>query len=186
MNNKQSIRFDIEYFQSASNEGCSLITDLAVKVDFTKQQIEQMRQLVSQLDETLYSEGLMPVLEDAAPELYVKVDDAARSAIFDFLVINGIRQGIVVPDEHECQINFDEDVKNGKFEFFDGDLDESDEPPTEEEIQEMKYNAWHDQEMLRFPNESLEWVRSRYYVDDQIEMPKKLFYICDIPVELRP
>ena len=185
-NIKQSVHFDIEYFQGTSNVGCALISNLAVDVEFSKRQIELMRQLVSQLDETLYSEGIMPVLKDAAPELYVKVDDAARSAIFDFLVINGIRQGSIVPDEYECQLNYARDVKNGKYEFFDGDLDESDEPPTEEEIQEMKYNAWHDQEMSRFQSESLEWIRSRYDVDNQIDVPKELIYICDIPVEFLP
>ena len=186
MTNKQTVHFDIEYFRGSSIVGCSMISDLAIELEFTKQQIEFMRQLVGQVDEELYSEGIMPVLKDAAPELYLKVDDAARSAIFDFLVINGIRQGDIVPDEYECQLNYARDVKNGKYEFFDGDLDESDEPPTEEEIQEIKYNTWHDQEMSRFQSESLEWIRSRYNVDDQIEMPKELIYICDIPVDLLP
>ena len=108
-----------------------------------------------------------------------------ENGLFSFIDHNG-QLVIVIPDEYECQLNYARDVKNGKYEFFDGDLDESDEPPTEEEIQEMKYNAWHDQEMSRFQSESLEWIRSRYNVDDQIEMPKELIYICDIPVDLLP
>jgi hypothetical protein len=186
MANKQTIHFDIEYFQGISSVGCSVISSLAVEIEFSKMQIDFMRQLISQVNEELYSEGLMPLLEDSAPILYAKIDNAARSAIFDFLVINGIRQGDIFPNEDECQLNYVRDVKSGKYEFFDGDLDESDEPPTEEEIQEMKYNAWHDQEMARFQSESLEWIRSRYNVDDQIEEPHNIVYICKIPVELLP
>ena len=186
MTNKQTIHLDIEYFRGSSIVGCSMISDLAIELEFTKQQIEFMRQLVGQVNEELYSEGIMPVLKDAAPILYAKIDKAARSAIFDFLVISGIRQGDIVPDENECLFNYASDVKNGTYEFFDCDLYESDEPPTEEEIQEMKYNAWHDQEMSRFQSESLEWIRSRYNVDDKIEIPKELIYICDIPVDLLP
>ena len=37
----------------------------------------------------------MPVLIDAAPELHKRIDSAARSAIFDFLVEDGINQGYI-------------------------------------------------------------------------------------------
>ena len=137
-------------------------------------------------DEDMYSEGILPVLKDSAPELYVKIDDAARSAIFDFLVINGIRQGYIELDEYELQRNFALDVKDGTFEFFDGDFIECDEPPTEEGLNEKKYNAWYDEEMSRVHSESLSWIRSRYSVDNQVEMPENLIFTCDIPVELLP
>ena len=180
------LTFDIEYFQGTSCVGCAMIADLAINVTFANQQIELMRQLVSLVDEELYCEGILPVLKDSAPELYVKIDDVARSAIFDFLVINGIRQGYIELDEYELQRNFAHDVKNGAFEFFDDDLFESDEPPTEDELNEKKYNAWYDEEMSRVRSESLSWIRSRYSVDNQVEMPENLIYTCDIPVELLP
>jgi hypothetical protein len=180
------LTFDIEYFQGTTCVGCAMIADLAINVPFANQQIELMRQLVSQVDEELYSEGILPVLKDSAPELYVKINDAARSAIFDFLVISGIHQGYIELDEYELQRNFALDVKDGTFDFFDGDLFECDEPPTEEELNEKKYNAWYEEEMSRVHSESLSWIRSRYSVDNQVEMPENLIFTCDIPVELLP
>lgn len=97
--NKQTIHFDIEYFQGVTCIGCAMIEDLAIEVEFTNDEISQMRQLISQLDEPLYGDGLMPVLKDAAPELYKRIDSAARSAIFDFLVEDGILLGYIDPDD---------------------------------------------------------------------------------------
>ena len=109
--NKQTVQFDIEYFQGVTCIGCPMIEDLAIEVEFTDDEIAQMRQLVSQLDETLYSEGIMPVLKDAAPELHERIDDAARSAIFDFLVEDGINQGYIDPDDEspEDQVTMEDD-----------------------------------------------------------------------------
>ena len=97
--NKQTVHFDIEYFQGVTCIGCAVIEDLDIEVEFIDDEIAQMRQLVSQLDEALYSQGLMPVLKDAAPELHERIDSAARSAIFDFLVEDGIRQGYIEADD---------------------------------------------------------------------------------------
>lgn len=97
--NKQTVHFDIEYFQGVTCIGCVVIEDLDIEVEFTDDEIAQMRQLVSQLDKALYSQGLMPVLKDAAPELHERIDSAARSAIFDFLVEDGIRQGYIEADD---------------------------------------------------------------------------------------
>lgn len=91
--NKQTVQFEIEYFQGVTCIGCAVVADLDIEVEFTDDEIAQMRQLVSQLGEALYSDGLMPVLKDAAPELHERIDFAARSAIFDFLVEDGINQG---------------------------------------------------------------------------------------------
>ena len=184
--NKQTVQFEIEYFQGVTCIGCAVVSDLDIEVEFTDDEIAQMRQLVSQVDEDMYSEGILPVLKDSAPELYVKINDAARSAIFDFLVISGIHQGYIELDEYELQRNFALDVKDGTFDFFDGDLFECDEPPTEEELNEKKYNAWYEEEMSRVHSESLSWIRSRYSVDNQVEMPENLIFTCDIPVELLP
>jgi hypothetical protein len=68
--NKQTIHFDMEVFQGYTCIGCAVVNDLAIEVEFTNDEIAQMKQLVSRLDETLYSEGIMPVLKDDAPELY--------------------------------------------------------------------------------------------------------------------
>lgn len=100
--NKQTVQFDIEYFQGVTCIGCAMIEDLTIEVEFTDDEIAQMRQLVSQLEEYLYSDGLMPVLKDAAPELHKRIDSAARSAIFDFIIEDGIRQGYIKADDSTC------------------------------------------------------------------------------------
>ena len=97
--NKQTVHFEIEYFQGVTCIGCVMIEDLAIDVEFTNDEITKMRQLVSQLDDALYSDGLMPVLKDVAPELYECIDLAACSAIFNFLVEDGIRQGYIDADD---------------------------------------------------------------------------------------
>ena len=97
--NKQTIHFDIEYFQGITCISCTMTEDLAIEVEFTNDEIAQMRQLISQLDEALYSQGLMPVLKDAVHELHERIDSAARSAIFDLLVEDGIRQGYIDADD---------------------------------------------------------------------------------------
>ena len=97
--NKQTVHFEIEYFQGVTCIGCVMIEDLAIDVEFTNDEITKMRQLVSQLDDALYSDGLMPVLKDVAPELYERIDSAACSAIFNFLVEDGIRQGYIDADD---------------------------------------------------------------------------------------
>ena len=104
--NKETIHFDIELFQGYTCIGCAVVNDLAIEVEFTDEEIAQMNQLVSKVDETDYSRGIMPVLADGAPELYKRIDDEARSEIFDFYVEDGIRQGYIEFDDDELRRNF--------------------------------------------------------------------------------
>lgn len=59
-NNKQTIHFDFELFQGYTCIGCAVINDLAMEVEFTDDEVAMMKQLVSQIDETDYSKGIMP------------------------------------------------------------------------------------------------------------------------------
>ena len=67
MTNKQTIHLDIEYY------GFTPMKDLSIEVEFTPDEIALMRKLVSQLDKSLYNEGLLFVLRDAAPALYNRI-----------------------------------------------------------------------------------------------------------------
>ena len=167
--NKQTVQFEIEYFQGITCTGCAVVSDLDIEVEFTDDEIAQMRQLVSQLDEVLYSQGLMPVLKDAAPELHERIDTAARSEIFDFLVEDGIDQGYIEPDDDELRRNFLKDYEL-----------------TEEEFDESLYDEWYDEEMSRINSSDLIWIRSRYSVDDQVTMEDNPEYTCEIPVDFLP
>ena len=167
--NKQTVQFEIEYFQGVTCIGCAVVSDLDIEVEFTDDEIAQMRQLVSQLDDALYSQGLMPVLKDAAPELHERIDTAARSKIFDFLVEDGICQGYIEPDDDELRRNFLRDYEL-----------------TEEEFDESLYDEWYDEEMSRINSSDLIWIRSRYSVDNHVTMENNPDYTCNIPVDFLP
>ena len=49
--NTQTIQFDMELFQGYTCIGCAVVNDLSLDVEFTDDEIDQMKQLVSQLDE---------------------------------------------------------------------------------------------------------------------------------------
>lgn len=167
--NKQTIHFDMELFHGYTCIGCAMINDLAFEVEFTDDEIAQMKQLVSQLDED-YSQGIMPVLKDGAPELYNRMEEAARNEIFDFLVKDGISQGYIEFDDDELRANFRKD-------FGIGD---------DEEIDKDCYYEWYDEEMDRIRCSGLAWIRSRYSVDNQVSMDETPEYTVDIPVDFLP
>lgn len=167
---KQTIQFDMELFQGYTCIGCAVINDLALEVEFTDDEVAQMKQLVSKIEETDYSKGIMPVLKEGAPALYDRLDKAARSEIFDFYVRDGIRQGYIEFEDDELQANFRKD-------FGIGD---------DEEIAEDDYYSWYDEEMDRIRCSGLKWIRSRYSVDDQVSMEEEPDYTVDIPSDFLP
>ena len=169
--NKQTIQFDMELFRGYTCIGCAVINDLELEVEFTDEEIDKMKQLVSQLDETLYSEGIMPVLKDGAPDLYDRMERAARKEIFDFFVSDGISQGYIEFDDDELRANFRKDL---------GISDDV-------EIDDNSYYEWYDEEMDRISCSGLAWIRTRYSVDDQVSMVDYTpDYTVDIPAEFLP
>ena len=181
--NKQTIYFDMFYNQGHTCIGCAMIEDLEIEVDFTDSEIDLMRKLVSKVDEVLYCDGIMPILKDDAPELYNRIDEAARSEIYEFLVIDGIRQGYIELDEEELRRNFENDIKEGTFEFIPSDYYDLDEHPSEEELKEREYEVWLEREMR---NMSIDYIRSRYSIDGLVCMENDPDYTVDIPVDFLP
>ena len=168
--NKQKIQFDMELFQGYTCIGCAVINDLEVEVEFTDDEIAKMRQLVSQVDETDYSNGIMPILKDGVPDLYDRMETAARNEIFDFLVSDGISKGYIEFEDDELRTNFRKDFGIGDDEAIDDD----------------SYYEWYDEEMARIRCSGLEWIRARYSVDGQISMDETPDYTIDIPVDFLP
>ena len=167
--NTQTIQFDMELFQGYTCIGCAVINDLVLEVEFTDEEIAQMKQLVSKIDETDYSKGIMPVLCEGAPALYERMKEAARSEIFDFYVRDGIRQGYIEFEEDELRANFREDYVI-----------------TDNEPHDDEYSEWYDEEMNRIRCSGLKWIRSRYSVDDQVSMEEDPDFTVDIPVDFLP
>lgn len=168
--NKETIHFDIELFQGYTCIGCAVVNDLAIEVEFTDEEIAQMKQLVSKIDETDYSKGIMPILKEGTPVLYDRLDKAARSEIFEFFVSDGISQGYIEFEDDELRSNFRKD-------FGIGD---------DEEIDDGEYYEWYNEEMDRIRCSGLKWIRSRYSVDDQVSMEDNPDYTVDIPSDFLP
>ena len=78
---KTIIALEIMVFEGKICGGCEMIRDLIAEVPFTDEEIAQMRQLVSKFDDAFYSEGLMPVLKESAPELYERIDAVVKDMI---------------------------------------------------------------------------------------------------------
>ena len=146
-----------------------MINDLALEVEFTDDEVAQMKQLVSKIDETDYSKGIMPVLKEGAPALYDRMDKAVRSEIFDFYVRDGIRQGYIEFEDDELRANFRKDYGI-----------------TDDELHDDEYSEWYDEEMDRIRCSGLKWIRSRYSVDDQVSMEDNPDYTVDIPSDFLP
>jgi len=53
--NTQTIQFDMELFQGYTCIGCAVINDLEIEVEFTDDEIAQMKQLVSMEEEPDYT-----------------------------------------------------------------------------------------------------------------------------------
>ena len=167
--NTKTIQFDMELFQGYTCIGCAVINDLALEVEFTDDEVAQMKQLVSKIDETDYSKGIMPVLKEGAPALYDRMDKAVRSEIFDFYVRDGIRQGYIEFEDDELRANFRKDYGI-----------------TDDELHDDEYSEWYDEEMDRIRCSGLKWIRSRYSVDDQVSMEDNPDYTVDIPSDFLP
>jgi hypothetical protein len=163
------ISFEMEIFQGYTCMGCAVVNDLEVEEAFSLEELSKMRYLVSRLDEEQYSEGIMPVLRDGAPELYERMVSKVRSAIFDFFVEDGISQGFIDFDEDELRRNFLKD-----YGLDDKDFDED------------LYYEWYDEEMERIRCSGLRWIRSRYSVDDHVSMEDLPDYTVDIPTAFLP
>ena len=162
------ITFEMEIFQGYTCMGCAVVNDLEVEEEFSLEELSKMRYLVSLLDE-VYSEGIMPVLRDGAPELYERMVSAVRNAIFDFYVEDGISRGYIEFEEDELRRSFLKDYSLND-EDFDEDL----------------YYDWHKEEMARISCSGLRWIRSRYSVDNQVSMEELPDYTVDIPVAFLP
>ena len=57
---------------------------------------------------------------------------------------------------------------------------------TEEDFDENLYDKWYDEEMSRINCSGLDWIRSRYSIDNQVTLEDNPDYTCDIPVEFLP
>ena len=173
MTNKQTVHFDIEYY------GFTPMPDLSIEVEFTPDEIALMRKLVSQFEKPLYNEGILLVLQDAAPDLHNRIAVAAQSEIYDRLVLEAFRNNEIEFNDRDLQFNFESDVKRGRFKFETYDFTEFSEHLDPEELKAREFDTWYEEEMKK----SLKYLRARYPIDEQVEKPTRQSYICKIPAD---
>lgn len=181
----KSYTFDIELNQGVACPGFPVINEFDMEVELSDEEVASIRSLVSQASEEQRKEGLMPLLEKGNPELHKRFEEAARSAIFDFLVMDGINQGFIELNEEELRRNFEKDLEEGFDDWFiPTDYIDYEAGLSEEEEKEQLYDAWKEFEQNRLSDRDLDWIRSRYSVDDSVDIEGEEFdYICFIPEE---
>jgi len=75
------------------------------EVDLSDQEIAQIKQLVKQSPSERH--GLMPILEDGAPELYDKLWDAIEQPLRDTVLGDGRKNGFVDDENDDGGLDMD-------------------------------------------------------------------------------
>ena len=172
-------KLDFELFQGYTCPGIPVTEDLSVEVEFSDEEVATIRQLVNNYTGDLGA-GLMPVLDDA-PSLQERVTNAIAESIYDFYIIDGLRNDYFNIDNDERYRLFEQDLANGTF-VPDGFIEDSlwfDEIP---DNNDDLFYLWKEWESKAFSEKGADWAISRYpdivvgfYLDDDQD------YICFIP-----
>ena len=87
--------------------GIPVTEDLTIEVEFSDEEVAKIRQLVKDYTGDKGA-GLMPILLNDAPELNKRIAKAAFQEIYDYYLLEGLRNGYIEPDE-EDQMNLEDD-----------------------------------------------------------------------------
>ena len=130
----KSYQFDIELFEGYMCPGIPVTEDLTIEVEFSDEEVAKIRQLVKDYTGDKGA-GLMPILLNDAPELHERIAKAAFQEIYDFYLLDGLRNDCFELDETDQQRNFKQDLESGEFdpEEYIEDSAWYDEVPTDEE-----------------------------------------------------
>lgn len=161
--------------------GEQMVSGLTIDVCFTDEEVATIRQLVNDA-EAGKEDNLMPILEGSAPDLYQRIDKAARRAMFDYYLMEAAGEYNIEFDEEEQRENFKKDLESGLFvpDEFVGESDNYSEVPEDEE---KLFDLWSEWEYNKFGEEDAAWIRSRYTIDDSSIDVSEEEYICHIPKE---
>ena len=178
---KKTYNLYIEIEEGVDCMGIPMDEGLTIDVDFTDGEVATIRQLVDDA-EAGEDDNLMPILEEAAPELYQRIDDVARRDMFDFFLVQAAQEYDIDFDEEEQWENFRKDLESGLFvpnDFIEESDNYSEVPEDEEEL----FDLWSEWEHNKFGEEDAAWIRSRYTIDeDCIDVSNDVFF-CYIPEE---
>lgn len=88
----KSYQLDIEQFQGYMCPGIPVTEDLTIEVEFSDEEVAKIRQLVKDYTGDKGA-GLMPILLNDAPELHERIAKAAFQEIYDYYLLDGLRNG---------------------------------------------------------------------------------------------
>ena len=173
--------FYVELSEEADCMGMSIDDGLTIDVEFTDDEVATIRQLVNDV-KAGEEDNLMPILEDAAPELYQRIDDVVRRAMFDLFLVQAAQEYNIDFDEEEQRENFQKDLESGLF-VPDDFIEESDNYSEVPEDEEELFDLWSEWEQYKFGEEDAAWIRSRYTIDESQIDASADEYFCYIPDE---
>ena len=182
--NMKEYQLDIELFQGYMCPGIPVTEDLSFEVEFSDEEADRIRQLVKDYTGDKGA-GLMPILEDDAPELHERIAKAAFHEIHDFYLLDGLRRDCIVLDEDDQRRNFKKDIESGEFnpEEYIEDSVWYDEVPTDED---ELFDLWKEWERDQFSSCDAAWVLARYPdLPEQMDLEDEQDYICFIPDEFK-
>ena len=160
--------------------GEHIVSEFTIDVDFTDEEVATIQQLVN--DKKAGEENnLMPILEGDAPDLYQRIDNAARKAMFDYYLMQDIREGFTEFDKDEQRENFKKDLASGLFvpdEFVGESISYREVPEDEKNL----FYLWSEWERKKLREEGAAWICSRYTVDKILDVSEEE-YVCYIPKE---
>lgn len=183
MNNGTKKKYDLylEIVEERSWMGMPLYDGITIDVDFSDDEVATIRQLVINAGAG-EEDNLMPIIEDAAPEVFQRIDKAARSAMVDYYLVQAAQDYNIELDEDEQRRNFEHDFESGLFvpeDFIEESDNYSEVPEDDEEL----FDLWSEWEHKKFEEEDAEWIRSRYTIDESAIDVSEDEYICYIPEE---
>lgn len=178
---KKTYTLYLEVEEGVECMGTPMDGGLTIDVEFTDDEIATIRSMVYDANAG-EDDNLMPILEDAAPELYQRIDKAARRAMLDYYLVQAAQEYEIEFDDEEQQANFKKDLESGLFvpEQF---IDESDNYNEVPEDEEELFDLWTEWEHNKFGEEDAEWIRSRYTIDESAIDVSEDEYFCYIPEE---
>ena len=183
MNDGTKKKYDLylEIVEERSWMGMPLYDGITIDVDFSDDEVATIRQLVINAGAG-EEDNLMPIIEDAAPEVFQRIDKAARSAMVDYYLVQAAQDYNIELDEDEQRRNFEHDLESGLFvpeDFIEESDNYSEVPEDDEEL----FDLWSEWEHKKFEEEDAEWIRSRYTIDESAIDVGEDEYICYIPEE---
>ena len=151
-------------------------------VELSDEEVAKIRKLVSDYTGDKGA-GLMPILENDAPELHDRIAKAAFKSIYDFYIVHGLRNDGFMLDEADQRRNFKQDLESGDFnpeEYIEDSIWYDEVPTDEDEL----FNLWEEWERDQFSCCDATWALSRYPdLPDHLDVCDDQDYICFIPDE---